>query len=153
MQRVMQKIFWTLLIAAVFFGCEARLPDANEPQGELSVSSISPAELSSVDQNSNLFVTYSWDIKNYNAKDRYEVEVWLYDTNRGGTDHAVDFELTGASGTITSNYSGRTFYNCILGCVRATALPFRVFYVLVYYPSTSPDTRITLARTRQYIYN
>lgn len=153
MREKIQVICCGVILTVFAAGCVANLPEEDAPTGTLTISSINPTESLSVDQNSNLSVSYTWNIQKYDASKRYEMQVWLYDTNNDGTDRAITFEINSASGSTTSNYVGRTFYNCIFGCVRKTALPFRVFFTLVYYPDPNSTSPTTLARTRQYIYN
>jgi hypothetical protein len=153
MRKIIEVICCGFFLMTIATSCVANLPEETGPTGTLTISSLNPVESSSVDVNSNLFVSYAWDIQKYDASKKYAMQVWLYDTNTGSAFEAVTFEINSASGSNTANYGGRSFYNCFLGCVRKTALPFRVFFVLVYYPDSASNSSTTLVRTRQYIYN
>lgn len=123
------------------------------PKAELAISTVSPAEKSNVDDNSNLSVSYSWNIEKYDTAKIYVMQILLYDTNTERAYISTSFPLTAATGTRTDSYSGRTFYNCILGCVRKAALPFRVYFTIEQKENSSADYGTTLTRSREYIYN
>ncbi len=144
------RVLWVLSVAFLS-GCALSIPEV--PKADLTISATTPAELSNVDDNSTLSVSYSWKIENYDAAKRYVMQVLLYDTNQGSPEWAVAFDLNPASGTKTDSYSGRNFYNCILGCVRKAALPFRVYYTIEKLDSGNSHFGTTLARSKEYTYN
>ena len=127
------------------------IPDV--PKADLTISTVSPAEKSNVDDNSNLSMNYSWNIEKYDSAKIYVMQILLYDTNTEAAYISTSFPLTAATGTRTDAYSGRTFYNCILGCVRKAALPFRVYFTIEQKENSNDDYGTTLARSREYIYN
>lgn len=139
------------LACFTFLGCAMEIPDV--PKASLTIGSVSPAEQANVNDTSTLSVTYSWNIANYDASKRYTMQILLYDTNKDMPFVATAFQLNAASGTRTDSYSGNTFYNCIFGCVRKAALPFRIYFTVEQTESTGGDYGTTLARTREYIYN
>ena len=138
------------LLCLSLAGCMVDIPDV--PKAELKISSVSPAENSNVDDNSNLSVGYSWNIAKYDAAKTYVMQILLYDVNTERAYISTSFPLNAASGTRTDTYSGRTFYNCILGCVRKAALPFRVYFTVEQKDNVDADYGTTLARTREYTY-
>lgn len=132
-------------------GCVMDIPEV--PTATLTISSLSPTEQTSIDKNSSLSVTYSWQIEKYDASKRYAMQILLYDTNTESASLTSSFTLNGASGTATSAYSGQTFYTCILGCVRIAALPFRLYFTVEKLDTADAQYGTTLVRTREYIYN
>jgi hypothetical protein len=123
------------------------------PTATLTINSLSPTEQTSIDKNSSLSVTYSWQIEKYDASKRYAMQILLYDTNTESASMTNTFTLNSATGTTTSSYSGQTFYNCFFGCVRKAALPFRLYFTVEKLDTADAQFGTTLARTREYIYN
>lgn len=144
------------LLSMISFAClqssENKQQDAasSVPQATatLSVTSLSPAENSVVDNNSTLSFTYSYVIQNREAGKQYQMMVWLYDTNTNVSFGTYSFNLTADSGTVTNTFSGSLFYNCFITCSsRKTALPWRVTFKI-----QSTDLK-ELGKSREYIYN
>lgn len=149
--KTIGKFFPAFLCAILLDGCVMDIPEV--PTATLTISSLSPAELTSIDKNSSLSVTYAWQIEKYDASKRYAMQILLYDTNTETASMTSSFTLNGAAGTATSAYSGQTFYNCILGCVRKAALPFRLYFTVEKLDTADAQYGTTLARTKEYIYN
>lgn len=152
MQKTL-NIFKSLTLTICLIGCMQSAENKEQevtPQttASLSVSSISPAENSAVDNNSTLSVTYTYAIQNREPGKQYQMMVWLYDTNTNVSFGTYSANLAADSGTLTNTFSGSLFYNCIFTCSsRKTALPWRVTFKI-----QATDLR-ELAKSREYVYN
>ncbi len=151
-----RNILKSLILSICIIGCmqsaDNKQQDATSstPQttATLSVSSVSPAENSAVDNNSTLSVTYTYAIQNREPGKQYQMMVWLYDTNTNFSFGTYSTNLTADSGTLTNTFSGSLFYNCIITCSsRKTALPWRVIFKI-----QATDLR-ELTKSREYVYN
>lgn len=155
----MQKLLRILISLALCFFVSACMQSADNAQQEggssapkatatLSVSSVTPAEYSAVDNNSTLSVTYTYSIQNKEPGKQYQMMVWLYDTNTNVSFGTYSANLTADSGTVTNTFSGSTFYNCFITCnSRKTALPWRVTFKI-----QVTDLK-ELAKSGEYVYN
>lgn len=145
----------TARIIGCFFllvsGCAMEMPEV--PKADLVITALSPVENTSINQNSSLIVNYTWSIDKYDAGKTYRMQILLYDTNRSSAELVKVFDISTASGSASMGYSAMEFYNCILGCVRKAALPFRLYFTIERLDNAGASYGTTLARSREYIYN
>ncbi len=150
----MQKRITALLaavICALISGCAMEMPEV--PKADLVITALSPVENTSINQNSSLIVNYTWSIEKYDPSKKYKMQILLYDTNRSSAEMVKAFDINAAAGSASMGYSALEFYNCILGCVRKAALPFRLYFTIEQLSDSGSTYGTTLARSREYIYN